>query len=480
MRFAIYVSLLLAILPFVLTRPFFGLCVYYVVSLLQPKYLCWHTDFQDAMLVGAPLVVGAVAIGVRRRELFPRIDQATGRIRRVVEQFVRNPLFHPSWLLITMVLLIAYISITRTMVPYPMSHTSYYYRSLIKVVLVVFLLTGLASDARRVRVLYLVIALSTAFWAIKGGFKVFLIGPHTVYGKTYDNNLFALSTVIVLPMVFFFALSVRHARWRALLIVCAALMVVAIIGSHSRAGFVALTFVLMALAWSSKYRLRALMAVCALGLTGVFIAGEEIRERLDSIMAYESDRSVRGRFYTWRVATELIAQSPLIGVGFNNFEIAKDRYVGGPKAAHNIYLQNLTELGILGHPLWLVLVFGSMASMYRFMRRARRLPPDLRWAYFLSRGLLMGMAAYCIHGFFHNEEYMELMFALIGLHMALAAAVHRERRHRLLQRAGSETVSTEATPAGRKRPRKATVRHPGDIWPVRPGLASFAGRAIIR
>src|SRR5438045_2748622 len=110
MRFGIYLTLMIAILPIVLTRPFFGLCAYYVVSL-----------------------------------------------------------------------------------------------------------TARASDYRLVRVSYAVVALSVAFWAIKGGLKVILLGPHQVYGRTYDNNLFALTSVMTLPMVFYFALSVKHARWRAIL-----------------------------------------------------------------------------------------------------------------------------------------------------------------------------------------------------------------------------------------------------------------------
>ncbi len=85
MRFFLYVSVLLLILPLVFMRPFFGLCVYYVVSLLQPKFLCWRGDFQDAILVGVPLVVGAIAIGVRRTQVTPKIDQATGNVRSVIE-----------------------------------------------------------------------------------------------------------------------------------------------------------------------------------------------------------------------------------------------------------------------------------------------------------------------------------------------------------------------------------------------------------
>ncbi len=432
MRFFLYCTVLFAILPLVFMRPFFGLCVYYVVSLLQPKYLCWRNDFQDALLVGLPLVVGAVAIGVQRLVLEPVQDPQTGKIVDVIRRQVRGPLFEWRWPLICMLLLVIYIAVARLIVPYPMHHTSDQFRSVCKVVLVAALLTGMACELRRFRTLYIVVALATAFWAIKGGFKVILLGPHQVYGKNYDNNLFALVSVMALPLVFYFAMSVKHTRWRALLLCCAALICLGIIGSRSRAGFVAFAVVLACMAWTSRYRIRAFVAVAMVATVVFLMSGKEIQERIVSIVEYREDRSALSRFTTWQAAQRLLWQHPVFGVGFNNFERAKDREVGGQKAAHNVFLQNAAELGLLGHPLWLAVVVGTIFSLYRLMRRCRRLPPDMRWGYYWSRGLMLGMLAFCVHGFFHNEEYLEFMFVLVGLNVALHTVVSREVWHRSL------------------------------------------------
>ncbi|MEK6644636.1 MAG: hypothetical protein AABZ08_12085, partial [Planctomycetota bacterium] len=88
MRFAIYLTILFSILPIVLMRPFFGLCAYYVVSLLQPKLLCWQPVFPDAMLIGVPLVVGAIAVGVKRHIWEPKLDRK-GQIIEVQERIIR-------------------------------------------------------------------------------------------------------------------------------------------------------------------------------------------------------------------------------------------------------------------------------------------------------------------------------------------------------------------------------------------------------
>ncbi|HVP11345.1 MAG TPA: O-antigen ligase family protein [Phycisphaerae bacterium] len=456
MRFTLYLVLLFATLPFVLTRPFFGLCVYYVVSLMQPKMLCWRGDFQDGMLVGVPLVMGAIAFGIKRRTLLPQKDHRSGSILSVRETLTRNPLFEPSWPLALMVVLLMYVSVTRFLVPTPISNNSYSYRSLIKLLTVIILLTGLAADLRRFRILYIVVAMSTAFWAIKGGFKVILLGPHQVYGRTYDNNLFALLSVMSLPMVFYYALSVRHARWRAALLVCAALICLAIIGSRSRAGFVALAFVLACMAWSSRFHLRAIVAAGLVAVVAWTMSSQEIRERVTSIIEYRNDKSAMSRFATWDIAMELLDQNPMIGVGFGNFEYAKDKYIGGRKAAHNIFLQNLSELGLIGHPLWLAIIIGTIISLFRLMRRSRSFPPEMRWAYYWSRGLLLGMIAFCIHGFFHNEEYLELMLVMCGLNVALHAVIRREAWHRYLNAAVA--AAKERTRAARQAKAKKRKR----------------------
>jgi probable O-glycosylation ligase (exosortase A-associated) len=464
MRFFLYVSVLLMILPLVFMRPFFGLCVYYVVSLLQPKFLCWRGDFQDAVLVGVPLVVGAIAIGVRRLQVTPKVDQATGKVRSVIERLARNPIFEPTWQIALFVLLILYIAITRLLVPYPLEHTSFQFRNLCKVLLVTALLTGLVCDARRFRILFCVIALSAAFWAIKGGLKVVLIGPHQVYGRTYDNNFFALVSVMALPLVFYFGLTVRHARWRTLFLVMSALICLGIIGSHSRAGFVAFGAVLVCMAWSSRYRLRAMFAICLMAGLAIATSWQDIADRMDSIIRYREDRSATARFYTWDVAEKLFMQSPLIGVGFNNFEIAKARIFGGTKAAHNIYLQNLSELGALGHPLWLAIILGTMLGLFGFMRRARRLPEDMRWAYYCSRGLLLALMAFCIHGTFHNEEYLELMFALVGLSIALRVVTRREIQHRRWYALAGVSKPGKKEWPRTESPRIRATPHPGELF----------------
>lgn len=475
MRFAIYVGILIAIIPLVFTRPFFGLCAYLVVSILQPKYLCWQPDFQDAFLIGLPLVIGAVAIGVKRQNVRP-VRDGQGQLVSLKTMQERAPLFEMAWPLLVLGLLIAYIGATRPLSGYPLAETSTAYRSLCKVLIVTAILTGMCAETRRFRVLYGVVALSAAFWAIKGGLKVALLGPHQVYGKTYDNNLFALTSVMALPMLFYFGQSLARLRWRWLFAVASGLTCLAILGSGSRAGFLALAAVLWCMAWSSKYRFRAIAAVCLFVGVVYLAAGAEVRDRIASIVNFREDKSASSRFVTWTAARDMLASRPILGVGFGNFETARKAAGGSGKAAHNIFLEAAAELGLAGLSLWLLLILGSMFSIWRFMRWSRRLPPDMQWAYLWSRGLLLGMLAYCVHGFFHNEEFLELMLTIIGMNVALQAAVHRSLSERRLRReVGFLAVGAKVASPARERENEAEGPQPA--W--HPGLLA-SGRPLVR
>lgn len=470
MRYALYLTLLTAVLPFVFARPFFGLCVYFVVSFLQPKLLCWHPELQDSLIVGAPLVVGAALFGVFRRAEYARTDPATGRVTGLHAALVRNGLVEPSWLVALMIVLLAYIGVTRLAGEFPLSKTNEEFSRLCKIVLVTALMTGLTPDRRRMLILYAVVALATAFWAIKGGMWVFVRGPHQVYGMDYDNNHFALRSVMALPMMFCLALALprRRRRWRIALYVACGLTCLAIIGSGSRSGFLALAFVLLGLAWHSGHRIKAMSAVALFAVVAAALSWQDIRTRYDSIVNYSKDKSASSRFEIWAVAWEILDRNPVIGVGFNNFERAFEQIRPRSRAAHNIWLQNLVELGLLGHPLWLGLIAGTAISLARSARRARLGPPELRQGAPLARGLLLGLGAFWIHGMFHNDEYLDLMFTFVGFAVVLRVVQQRERAALALRAAAGvadESGASDAT-SGKSRTRAA----PGPI-----GVPAFGG-----
>src|SRR4051812_22312662 len=100
MRYALYLTFLYGSLPFVFVRPFYGLCVYFIVSFMEPKVLCWQPALQDSMIVGVPLVLGILLFGIKRIRIEPVREALTGRITDLRETVVRNRLIEPAGLLV--------------------------------------------------------------------------------------------------------------------------------------------------------------------------------------------------------------------------------------------------------------------------------------------------------------------------------------------------------------------------------------------
>lgn len=473
MRFVVYMILLIGSLPFALRWPFFALCAYLTISFAEPKVLCWRPDVQDSLMMGVALVAGAILFGVKRRDVRAETDPATGALTDTRTLMVRNAIIEPSLLLLPPLLLLAYIAMNWVGSEYPSPKTMASYSRLAKTVLVTLLMTGLTPDLRRLRILYGVVALAAGFWAIKGGLKVVALGPHQVYGADYDNNLFALKSVMALPMLYYFGITARRPRWRWLLLGCCALMCLAVLGSKSRSGFVALLFVLACLAWTSGRRIRAFFGVGVVATIAIALSWSDIQTRFDSIRDYRKDRSAQGRLKIWPIGWRLLSQNPMFGVGFENFERSYRKSEKAAFAAHNIWLQNLVELGLIGHPIWLSMIFGTMASLGTLMWRARRGPPPLRRCYYWARGILLGLCAFWIHGMFHNEEYLDLMFAFIGLTAVLQVVYARELRHLRLTNATSEA----AAPTPDAAPQPVHSARPPLAWII-PTPTLLTGRKV--
>lgn len=468
MRFVIYITMLIGSLPLAFRFPFFGLCVYLTVSFAEPKKLCWRPDTQDSLMIGACFVAGALLFGTRRRDVIAETDDDTGALKSIRQVLRRSALVEPSLLLVPPLLLIAYIGLSRLLGEAGTQRAADEYNRLCKTTLVTLLMTGLVPDLRRTRIVYGVIALAAGFWAIRGGLKVLMIGPHQVYGADYDNNLFALKSVMALPLLYYLGVTAARPRWRWLLYACTALVVLAVLGSKSRSGFLALVSVLACLAWTSGRRLRAMAGVTVVAAVAVALSWSDISARFDSIRNYRTDKSAQGRLRIWPLAWAMLAEKPVTGVGFNQFENAVKKAGGNTLAAHNIWIQNLVELGMVGHPLWLATVVGPMIGLSTLMWRARRGPPALRSYYFLARGLLLSYVGFWIHGMFHNEEYLDLMYACLGLTVSLRVVYARHWREMRL------APLLDSPPIARP-PARSIWSKPATAWP-RPAVANWAVR----
>ena len=144
--------------------------------------------------------------------------------------------------------------------------------------------------------------------------------------------------------------------WQRLLHALAALLLIGVIFlSQSPQGVLAFGAALFVLIfwWSGKWTRRGLIGMV---FVMVFIAIWGLVEHISTLLPFLAGRAGFGlvaRFELWIRAVRMIRTAPLTGIGLNNYSSVMDAlypgYVLGPEAhAHNLYLQTLTDQGILG------------------------------------------------------------------------------------------------------------------------------------
>lgn len=289
---------------------------------------------------------------------------------------------------------------------------------------------------------------ASAWFLIMGYIAVYGIthggrGPGAMLG---DENDLALGCATAFPFAFYgFE---RQSGWRRW--VCGAiggLLVIAIVGSFSRGGFVALAAAGLYCWLASRHKLRALVAVALAGSL-VFLAasdrgrtGESYFERLNSGTKTD-EGTAEGRLFLWAAARNMWKAHPILGVGGGNFphlvgeyqpkDFYKPEYLEqdwSGTVTHSVYFQVLAEHGSVG-----ILLLGYIVrAHYQTIRRLRRaasqpgMPSDVRRDAELYGGALGGaIAGYCAAGAFLSVAYYPYLWYFSAMAVALENAVRSE------------------------------------------------------
>jgi O-antigen ligase len=151
-----------------------------------------------------------------------------------------------------------------------------------------------------------------------------------------------------------------------------------------------------------------------------------------------------GRRDLWTMAGRLIARHPLTGVGVGGFRdssvrvlvepgvVTRDEYVlDDPKPPHNIYLEVLAELGVVGAAVFAV----AIAALLMTFAQAWRLcavSSDKRLE-LLCRGLFVGVVGFLVAETFESELFLKQLWVLLALGPA-TLAIARESHENLIHR----------------------------------------------
>lgn len=246
----------------------------------------------------------------------------------------------------------------------------------------------------------------------------------------FDPNFIAGYLAFILPItlsLFLYYQRLKKTRMASLLLFLSGLGLVALYLTFSRSGYLALVVSLGILTFFKSRKL--LLGLLFIGILGFSVSARVQDRTLEAVDSAKSfigldsqkplDPTAELRVYSWKFASELIADHPLLGVGYGRYAyeinqrghgLLSDHSSGGSDSS---LLTIWAQTGIFG--LLSYLAIGFVASITAIRRIRKKEDFDS----YLLLGLLSGFAGLMLHSFFVNSLLYALMMVYLWIGLAL-------------------------------------------------------------
>jgi O-antigen ligase len=268
-------------------------------------------------------------------------------------------------------------------------------------------------------------------------------GRRAVTDTMYDPNDLAYLLVTVFPLAVGFLVTSKTVRSRAVHLGVAATLLIALLLTQSRGGFLGLLAVVGFMIFvpirapetragnaprKRRGKIGLLVGVAALSALVWSQLPQNARERFSTLLHLSHDYNldptdVTARGQIWKRGIEATVARP-IGYGPDTFPMVDWKYGGHFYAPHNSFIQLAVELGIVG----LFLLLRMYALALRGLQHARRhlitrksLSNDQEEQVVFARMLQCSLVANAIAGFFLTMAYASVLWTIVGVCMAVMA-----------------------------------------------------------
>lgn len=296
------------------------------------------------------------------------------------------------------------------------------WNKVMKIDFMILVALALLHSKKHILALTWVAAGSLAILGLKGGiFTVLTGGNYRVWGPPgsfiEDNNEFALSLVMTIPLLRFLQMQLTS-KWGRMamtgtMVMCAA----AALGSYSRGALLAISCMLVFLWWRGKNKLTMAMVMALAAIPLVIFMPDAWVDRMSSIGSYDEDRSSMGRISAWWNAWNLAWHYPT-GVGFNaarpELFARFSPYPDFVHAAHSIYFQVLGNHGFVGLFLFLMIWITTWRTA-SWLRSSKNRRPETKWCADLASMAQVSLIGYGVGGAFLSLSYFDLPYIIMIL-----------------------------------------------------------------
>jgi len=387
-------------LPYILVRPYVGLLIWSWLGYMNPNRLCYGfaIDFPWVQLIAIVTLLSLV----------------------FSKESKKIPWSAISVLLVTFLL---WTGLTTFFAVVPDSAWEEWQR-FAKVLVMVFVTLILVNSRERMHWLVWMIVVSLGFYGFKGGiFTILSGGASHVFGPPAsfiaDNNALALALCMTLPLMRYLQLHSVMKFVRLGLTAGMLLTGVAVLGTYSRGGLIALVVVSGALFLKSRGRLAVIFIVVVVGFTAYHFMPPKWAHRMGTLQDATQTDSGETRIQSYKFAANVALHRPLLGGGLGVDRSYSMWAQYGPegatrRAVHSIYFRVLGEQGFPGLILFLTMLFVSWRSCSQVRKRTRQIPED-KWAFDLASMLQVSLLAFMAAGSFLPMTYFDLAYQVMAL-----------------------------------------------------------------
>jgi putative inorganic carbon (hco3(-)) transporter len=264
------------------------------------------------------------------------------------------------------------------------------------------------------------------------------IKRYRLSGPIGSKNRYGQIMVVLLPLALFRIWAERSRAVRLLAVLsCIPIISGALLTFSRGAGLsIIITFLAMILLRVIKLRYLLIMALLSVLVVAAFIPDYIYRistvvEIADLASGDEGDvgASFRGRATVNLAAIYIFLDNPIVGVGpgqTNSYTYEYGNEVGyrrleGERRAHNMYLEELADTGVLGFSIFMGIIGYTAYQLNQLRRYYSKSRPEI--AYTVS-GLLLALVAFLSTSIFLHLSYVRYYYLILAL-AAVAINVYR-------------------------------------------------------
>ncbi|OKY26714.1 putative O-glycosylation ligase, exosortase A system-associated [Thalassotalea sp. PP2-459] len=430
MRDLLMVCVMLAIFIAVLRKPFIGAAMWLWVAMFFPKG--WVYGFAGSFRYNLIVVILAFVSYIVSKEKKGKLP--SDGLTILVFMFL-------LWTLITSIFTISISAVVWTE-----------WVEFLKITLLFYFCILVIKKELHINVMIWALMLSIGFYGALEGLKYISSGGgHRIHGfighVLGDRNELALAFNMLLPLMFYLVKISKSKLFKFGINCVIVLCVVAIIGTHSRGGLLALIVVGGYFWWQSNRKvLYALLLTVSLGLGSKYIP-DDWMNRMNTIETATEDNSFLGRVLAWKTAVLIANDNFITGGGFKSgqYSIVWDGYEGYAyfnnivdtshlshvrfKAAHSIYFQVLGDHGYIGFFIFMLLIFVAYRKASKIVQHLKK-TKDNEDMQLLCRMIKVSLIAYCAGGAAVSLAYFDMLYAILAILFAIEHRIIKKEKKR--------------------------------------------------